>query len=85
MRAALAGGGPPDAVDVAAVLDELAQVRAESAERWQAIGRLAPAAKGLRGRAHDAERLLAEVVAALAGPIDDDARATLRARLTARP
>jgi hypothetical protein len=61
---------------------ELERVKAESAERWDAIGRLAPAAKRSRERAEDAERLLGEVRAALvAAPLDDAARAALVARI----
>jgi hypothetical protein len=67
--------------EVAALLEELAQVRAESAARWEAIGRLAPAAKGHRERAEAAHRLLAEVRAALAGPLDDERRLALAARI----
>jgi hypothetical protein len=60
---------------------ELERVQAESAERWDAIGRLAPAAKRSRERAEDAERLLADVRAALKAPLDDAARAALVARI----
>jgi hypothetical protein len=63
--------------------EELERVRAESAERWEAIGRLAPAAKQSRERAETAERLLAEVRRALAAPLDDAGRAALVARIDA--
>lgn len=69
--------------EVAALVDELARVKAEGAERWVAIGRLAPAAKASRERAETAHRLLAEVRAALAAPLDDAARAALAARIDA--
>ena len=62
---------------------ELERVREESAQRWEAIGRLAPAAKANRERAEAAHRLLAEVRAALAAPLDDAARAALVARIDA--
>jgi flagellar biosynthesis/type III secretory pathway M-ring protein FliF/YscJ len=55
-RAALAAGDTPAAGDVTAVLDELARVRTESEERWQAITRLAPAAKAQRARAESGAR-----------------------------
>lgn len=61
--------------------EELERVKAESAERWEAIGRLAPAAKQSRERAETAERLLADVRAALVAPLDDGARAALVARI----
>jgi hypothetical protein len=63
------------------LVTELERVKAESAERWEAIGRLAPAAKRNRERAEDAERLLADVRAALKAPLDDTARAALVARI----
>jgi hypothetical protein len=69
--------------DVEALRAELARVRAESAERWEAIGRLAPAAKVSRERAETAHRLLAEVRQALAAPVDDAVRAALTARIDA--
>lgn len=69
--------------EVAALLEELARVSAESAARWEAIGRLAPAAKLHRERAEDAHRLLAEVRTALAGSLDDAARLALAARIDA--
>jgi hypothetical protein len=56
VRAALAGGEPPAGGDVAAVLDELAQARIDAEERWQAITRLAPAAKRHRARAESQAR-----------------------------
>ena len=68
---------------LAALREELERVTAESAERWEAIGRLAPAAKKSRERAEDAERLLADVRRALAAPLDDAARAALVARIDA--
>jgi hypothetical protein len=76
VRAALAAGGVPAAEDVAAVIALLDEARTLSSERWEAIGRLAPAAKGARDRAQDAARLLAELRDALrAGSIDQAARA----------
>jgi hypothetical protein len=69
--------------DRAALLEELARVRAESAQRWEAIGRLAPAAKAQRERAETAHRLLAEVRTALAVPLDDAGRSALVARIDA--
>jgi hypothetical protein len=71
VRAAVDAGRPPDPADVRAVLDELDRARAESADRWHAIGRLAPRAKQHRGRAEDLERALRAVRAALAHPVDD--------------
>ncbi len=62
---------------------ELERIRAESAERWVAIGKLAPAAKRHRERAEDAHRLLAELRRALAAPLDDAGRAALVARIDA--
>lgn len=82
VQAALAAGAVPAADDVAAVVAALAASRAESAARWEAIGRLAPAAKANRGRAEDATRLLGELAAALAAPLDDDARAAWRRRIS---
>ena len=67
--------------ELEALRAELERVKAESAERWEAIGRLAPAAKQSRERAETAERLLADVRAALAAPLDDGARAALVARI----
>lgn len=56
VRAALDRSEAPSAADLAALLDELAQARTEAEERWQAITRLAPAAKRNRMRAHSAAR-----------------------------
>ncbi|MBK9037527.1 MAG: hypothetical protein IPL61_40830 [Myxococcales bacterium] len=81
VRAALAAGSPPAADDLAAVVGALDAARAESTARWEAIGRLAPAAKAQRGRAQDAARLLAELAAALAEPLDDAARQAWIARI----
>ncbi|MBK7070708.1 MAG: hypothetical protein IPH44_00270 [Myxococcales bacterium] len=81
VRAALAAGAAPTPDDVAAVLGLLDRARAESAQRWEAIGRLAPAAKAQRGRAQDAGRLLDELKAALAAPLDDAARHAWRSRI----
>jgi hypothetical protein len=63
--------------------EELERVKAESAERWEAIGRLAPAAKKHRDRAEEAHRMLDEVRRALAAPLDDAGRSTLVARIDA--
>ncbi|MBL8622634.1 MAG: hypothetical protein JNK64_15070 [Myxococcales bacterium] len=81
VRAALGAGAAPPPDDVAAVLALLDAARAESAQRWEAIGRLAPAAKAQRGRAQDAARLLDELKAALAAPLDDAARHAWRSRI----
>ncbi len=82
VRAALDAGAAPDRDDVAALVALLDLVRAESAERWDAIGRLAPAAKAHRDRADDARRLLAGLHAALvAGSIDAAARADWERRI----
>lgn len=70
-------------VELEALREELARVKAESAERWEAIGRLAPAAKRNRDRAEEAHRLLAEVRRALAAPLDDAGRDALAARIDA--
>jgi hypothetical protein len=59
VRAALAAGAAPSADDVAAVLGELAHWREVAAERWTAIGALAPKAKELRLRSQDLERAIA--------------------------
>jgi hypothetical protein len=66
LRAAVASNRPAALPDVALLLAELDRVRAESAERWDAIGRLAPAAKAQRGKARDLDRLLDELRAGLA-------------------
>lgn len=81
VRAAVARGAAPASADAAEVLAALDLARAESAARWDAIGRLAPAAKAQRGRAEDAARLLAELRVALAQPLDDAARQAWIARL----
>ncbi len=68
LRAAVAAAGPTEVAelaDVALLLAELDRVAAESAERWEAIGRLAPAAKAQRGKARDQARLLDELRAGL--------------------
>ena len=69
--------------ELEALREELERVKAESAERWEAIGRLAPAAKKHRERAEEAHRLLADVRRALTAPLDDGARAALVARIDA--
>lgn len=75
VRAALGAGVAPAPADVAAVVAVLDEVRRESADRWQAIGRLAPAAKAQRDRAQDAGRVLAAIRAALeSGSLDEVAR-----------
>lgn len=56
VRAAIAVGESPRAVDIDAVLAELERWRAVAAERWAAIGALAPRAKELRLRAQDLQR-----------------------------
>ena len=58
VRAAVAAGRAPAGDDVLAVLTALDRARAESEERWQAIGRLAPAAKRNRGRAEAQARAI---------------------------
>jgi hypothetical protein len=71
VRTALAAGAAPAPDDVAALVALLDEARAESAERWAAIGRLAPAAKAHRERAEDGARALAALRDALAaGPIE---------------
>ena len=77
VRAAIDLAQPLAIADVGAILDELARVRAESAERWVAIGRLAPRAKQHRGRSEDLARVLGAVGDRLRAPIDDAARAAL--------
>ncbi|MEZ4402896.1 MAG: hypothetical protein R3B06_22940 [Kofleriaceae bacterium] len=74
VRAAIAAGAAPAGPDVVEVLAQLDDARAEAAARWEAIGRLAPAAKANRDRAQDAARLLDALAAALAEPLDDAAR-----------
>lgn len=81
VRAALAAGQAAAPDDVAAVVALLDESRAESAARWDAIGRLAPAAKAQRDRAQDQARLLAELAEALAAPLDDAARQSWLLRL----
>jgi len=82
VRAALADGRAPDPADVREVCAELDRVRAESADRWRAIGRLAPRAKQHRGRSEDLERALRAVRDALTRPVDDGG-AALRALIDA--
>ena len=82
VRAAVDAGRAPDPADLRALLGELDRARAESAERWRAIGRLAPRAKQHRGRSEDLERALRAVRAALAHPVDDGG-AALRALIDA--
>ena len=84
VRAALAAGTAADGGDVAALVAALDEARAQSAERWEAIGRLAPAAKASRDRAQDATRLLAALRDDLrAGPLDEASRAAWVARIGA--
>lgn len=78
LRVALGAGRAIDPVDVALALDELDRVRAESAARWEAIGRLAPAAKAQRSKARDATRLLDDLRAAAAAGADLTALLALR-------
>ena len=59
VRAALAAGETPSAADMHDVLVELAHWREVAAERWTAIGALAPKAKELRLRSQDLERTIA--------------------------
>lgn len=56
VRAAVVAGETPAAGDVIVVLDELVQARIDAEERWQAITRLAPAAKRQRARAESGAR-----------------------------
>lgn len=76
--------------ELAALRAELERVREESRQRWEAVGRLAPAAKASRERAETAERRLAEARTALAdvraaleagGVVDDERRRALTARI----
>lgn len=84
VRAALAAGTAPGGDDVAAVVALLDETRAQSAERWDAIGRLAPAAKASRDRVQDAGRLLAALRDDLrAGPLDEASRVAWVARIGA--
>lgn|GEM_PF-2592848 len=84
MRAALATGAAADPDDVAALLVLLDEARTESAERWAAIGRLAPAAKTQRDRAQAATRLLAVLREALsAETLDEASRADWARRIGA--
>lgn len=61
VRQALVAGQAPDRADLEALLTELDHARRESDERWQAIGRLAPAAKAHRARSQAQERALTEL------------------------
>jgi deoxyribodipyrimidine photo-lyase len=70
VRTALAAGAAPATADIALVLAALDAVRAESAARWEAIGRLAPAAKASRDKAQDAARQLDALRAAAAAGAD---------------
>lgn len=65
VRAGLDRGEAPDSADIAALLDALDRARAEAEERWQAITRLAPAAKRHRMHAQSAARERARLVAHL--------------------
>ena len=67
VRAALDRNEPVDSADVRALLLELQRVRRESEQRWQAIGRLAPAAKQHRTDS----RRRAQVIAALRTHLDE--------------
>lgn len=58
IRAALDSGQAPAAKDVVELLAVLAEVRAESEARWQAIAQLAPAAKQHRSRSQERERTI---------------------------
>jgi hypothetical protein len=87
----VSGGGGDDSNDdetdarVRALQDELAAARAESADRWAAIERLAPAAKALRLRAQQqAERLTAMRRHLEAMPVDGEAEALAAWREAAR-
>jgi ribosome-binding ATPase YchF (GTP1/OBG family) len=74
-------GRGDDDEPVRALREELAAARAESAERWAAIERLAPAAKALRLRAHQQAEVLAALRAhldALPPAADETALATWR-------
>lgn len=82
VRAAMARGGPVDVADVGRLLAALDRARAESAARWDAIGRLAPAAKAQRSRARDAMQLLRELRGATAAGAD---LAPLLARIATLP
>ena len=62
VRAALAAGDTPSAADVREVLVELAHWRDVAADRWTAIGALAPKAKELRLRSQELERAMAAAV-----------------------
>lgn len=67
VRASLSRGEAPADGDLESLLSLISELRAESAARWEAIGRLAPAAKENRGRAQDQRRALDAVIAALDG------------------
>lgn len=64
-RAAIAAGQPVAADVVAELLRALAEARALADERWQAIGKLAPAAKARRDQARTLGVLAAEAATAL--------------------
>lgn len=73
VRQALERGRAPASGDIEELMDELERVRRESEERWQAIGRLAPAAKAHRARTEAQGRAMAELgrhVDALAAMMD---------------
>jgi hypothetical protein len=82
VRAALAAGSPAAPADVQRVLDDLAAQRALAAERWVAIGALAPRAKSLRGRVLALERAVAAAGAHLAAGAVGEAGDVLRRALT---
>jgi hypothetical protein len=82
VRDAVASGSRPSIDDVTQLLTTIDGLRAESAARWDAMGRLAPAAKANRVLALDRARLLTELRTALAAPIDDAARQAWIARIT---
>lgn len=65
LEAALAGGGPPALDDVRVVLAALDEAERQAAERWAAIGKLAPAAKAHRDRANTLATLALEAADAL--------------------
>ncbi|MEZ4367567.1 MAG: hypothetical protein R2939_15010 [Kofleriaceae bacterium] len=66
VRAAIADDRAVTPADAAAILRELDATRATAAERWRAIGALAPAAKARRGQAQDLARLARRAATALA-------------------
>lgn len=61
IRDALARGQAPSQQDMDELLRELVEVRRESNERWEAIGRLAPAAKSHRSRSQAQARTMADL------------------------